>query len=644
MRVPLSWRIWTAWIGCAVAVTIPSSTLALSEEECWAKLQQPNLPRAELVATLRALCTVATTASVAMVEPWLTDPELSHMALYAIHTVASPVVNEVLLRALERSTGVVRAGLIESLGHRRVSQAVPKLAALVSVPSTDVESFTSAALALGCMGGAEAAAALWSAYERTQGGARAVVTEGLLRCIQGTVESGSLTVAREWTRRLEASNPLPHVRASLVRWFLRYGEAADLERTRVRWLGGNPEDVDSVLSSVLDDPSPILPWLVVETENTGLRRQMAAVLTRLGTASAREHLKKLLQDSDPEVRALALRGLSRWSDPAVFTAFEVAWADSNSVVRTAVQESLVGYPSADADTWLIARARPEVAPPLRLWAMGLLGQRATTSAVPALIAGVADSSADIRRAAWTALKTCATAADLDLILGAAPRENGDDLRRFESVLMAVLGLVSTAEVDAAAERITARWKDAPEAVRPVLLRAWRRLGGAVARQALIDLAEQDSAYRGAAGRLLCEWPSSDVFPWLWRAATEHPDPAVRRQAFHAAMRWIPDLPEPEPQKIEQLEQLVSRLESREDRLKWVAAAGRIASPKTLELLLERVDLLSEVADELAAAVADLLEAVGQSSPDLARRAAEVAATRCTDDALRRRLQRWLRGS
>jgi HEAT repeat protein len=623
---------------------IPSSAFAVSEEECLAKLQQPNLPRAELVATLRALSTVATTASVAMVEPWLTDSELSHMALYSMHTIASPVVNDVLLRALERSTGVVRAGLIESLGHRRVSQAVPKLAALVSDSSTDLESFTSAALALGSMGGAGAVAALWNAYERTQGGARAAVTEGLLRCIQGAAKSGSLEAAREWARRLEASHPPPHVRAALVRWFLRYGEATDLERTRMAWLGGSPEDVDSVLSAVLDDPSPILPWLVVETEDTGLRRQMAAVLARLGASTTREHLKKLLQDSDPEVRAIALRGLSRWNDPAVFTAFEAAWADSNSVVRTAVRESLAGYPSTDADTWLIARACPEAAPPLRLWAIELFGQRATTTAVPALIVGVADSSSDVRRAAWAALKTCATAAHLDLLLNAAPRDNGDDLRGFESALMAVLGQVSTTEVDAAAQRITARWKDAPEAVRPVLLRAWRRVGGAVARQALIDLAEQDSAYRVAAGRLLCEWPSSDVFPWLWRAATEHPDPAVRRQALHAAMRWIPDLPEPESQKIHRLQQWVSRLESREDRLKWVAAAGRIASPKTLELLLDQVDLLSEVADEFAAAVADLVEAVGQSSPDLARRAAEVAAARCTEDALRRRLQRWLRGS
>jgi type 1 glutamine amidotransferase len=113
----------------------------------------------------RSLCQIlspiATAASVPVVSPLLSDPELSHLARTVLERVGGSEAAAALRAALPDVSGRLKAGVIGSLGHLRDREAAALLAPLVDDPDPAVAA--AAISALGRISGSESAKALTSA-------------------------------------------------------------------------------------------------------------------------------------------------------------------------------------------------------------------------------------------------------------------------------------------------------------------------------------------------------------------------------------------------------------------------------------------------------------------------------------------------
>ncbi len=81
----------------------------------------------------------------------LTDPQLSHMARYALGRLEVLTATEALLRALDKTSGDLQAGIIDTLGDRKCTAARNKLIELLR--GSDATVAKAAAISLGRLTG-----------------------------------------------------------------------------------------------------------------------------------------------------------------------------------------------------------------------------------------------------------------------------------------------------------------------------------------------------------------------------------------------------------------------------------------------------------------------------------------------------------
>lgn len=82
------------------------------------------------VFVCRQWARIGQAADAATVADLLADEKLAEMARYALEPVEGAEVDEALLEALDHTEGVIRIGIINSLGVRRAAMAAPTLEAL----------------------------------------------------------------------------------------------------------------------------------------------------------------------------------------------------------------------------------------------------------------------------------------------------------------------------------------------------------------------------------------------------------------------------------------------------------------------------------------------------------------------------------
>jgi HEAT repeat protein len=140
-----------------------------------------NLSRDAHGYVCRKLAIIGTAASVPTLAGQLSNKDHSHMARYALERINGPEAGASLRDALPTLTGNQKIGVIGSLGSRRDAAAVAPLGKLLHTDDPAVA--RAAALALGAIGTADAAAALQTALP-TANGDKQYVIDALLSCAE----------------------------------------------------------------------------------------------------------------------------------------------------------------------------------------------------------------------------------------------------------------------------------------------------------------------------------------------------------------------------------------------------------------------------------------------------------------------------
>lgn len=172
-----------------------------------------GIPRAGQDAVCRALKTVGTEASVPALAALLPSEELSHMARYALEFNPAPEAGKVLLDALPKVSGKLKAGIISSLGVRRETAAIAPLQALLA--GNDPEAAHAAAHALGAIGTLAAAKILVTA--KPSAATKEAIADASMECAEELLAGGNKVAAKATYEKLLANNPSKPVRIAATR-------------------------------------------------------------------------------------------------------------------------------------------------------------------------------------------------------------------------------------------------------------------------------------------------------------------------------------------------------------------------------------------------------------------------------------------
>ena len=312
-------------------------------------------PFEEKVEACRMLVRTGGVDAVAALEPLLLDTQLSHMARLALEPMPFPEAGQALRNALEKTTGLLKAGIISSLAERRDVQAVPALIALLQ--EEDQVVVQAAADALGKVGTAEGAAALSDMLDGTDAapGTQHALYNALLGCAETLDKNGQRDQSLALYDRLLARENAPaEVQAAALRGavLLRGAkEGTDILVDAART--GNDAlflaalriaremEKENKTAAALADALPEIP--------PERKVPIIQVIGQCGDTKAGPALLEEAQSESGEIRIAALRALTRMDyEPALDLLEQLIWAEDADLAKAA-QDALCYFPGRKGD-------------------------------------------------------------------------------------------------------------------------------------------------------------------------------------------------------------------------------------------------------------------------------------------------------
>jgi HEAT repeat protein len=165
----------------------------------------------------RKLLIIGTAASVPALAALLPQAENSHMARYALERMPAPEAARALRDALGKVDGPLKIGVVASLGARGDLESVPALAAMLA--GNDERLAAAAAIALGEIGGADAAKAL-AQLKPTGPEVSRAATDASLVCAESLLANGQKVEALAVYKSLVGEGQPKHVRLAATKGML----------------------------------------------------------------------------------------------------------------------------------------------------------------------------------------------------------------------------------------------------------------------------------------------------------------------------------------------------------------------------------------------------------------------------------------
>ena len=166
----------------------------------------------------RTLKTIGTAESVPALAALLPDPDLSHMARYALERIPAPEAAAAMRDALPKLDGKLKVGVIGSLGMRRDAASIAGLKGLPG--DADKAVAAAAAHSLGLIGTPEAGEALAEWQKKAPEGVQAAITDACLTCAERLLADGKKAEAILIYKLLSGEDQPKHVRLAATRGLL----------------------------------------------------------------------------------------------------------------------------------------------------------------------------------------------------------------------------------------------------------------------------------------------------------------------------------------------------------------------------------------------------------------------------------------
>lgn len=587
----------------------------------------------------RQLARIGSKESVPALAGLLTDASLSHMARYALQRIPDEEAGKALRETLGKTEGVLRIGIINSLGGRRDRSAVPIVADLLVKADRD----TAVAIIemLGQVGDESAARVLTQlADARGAAGAKAptdLLADAVLRCADTLAAEGSVAVAGDLYALAGREGHHTHVRIAGLRGlvYLQPVETAPvvadlLTSADPAWSGAARQLIVEVGGA---DATLAYASLLAEAAGEQQLLLIEAIAER-GDPNAAPEVMALMLGEDREVITAAIRALGSVGDDTCVSSLALLASAGSEDAR----HSLSSMRTPNVDAAIGATLLTEPVSEVRVELALALGARRATDQVKALLTAAKDDKfRDVRLAAISSLGTLAGPEHLPEMLVIATEVS--DRKEAATAIDAVVAIGErVGDVDECTGPVIASLVFAGEESRiPPLLRILGRFGGEKALVAVSRWVYADSETGEAARGAIAHWPDAEAAETLLDLARRTEDPLVRLAAFQGFVGTASKPGGRTPEATVKLFRLSLEL-AQDDEMKKCALAGIASLSHPDALFLANPHLQNEATRrEAALALVTVAHTVGDRHQTAARGAVERAVKACPEDGeIRRR--------
>ena len=361
-----------------------------------------DAPPAEKDAACAQLKRIGTDRAIPALAALLPDEQLSHSARYALESMRSRKAGRALVKALARTSGLTKAGIINSIGNRGETRAVAALAKLLADPEADIAA--AAASALGQIGGAQALQALQAAAANTTGALHDACVDGCLRCADRLRAAGSRAQARAAFQHLYDTGKKDSIRTAAYRGLIQTAGDQALPLITSALTGQDRACQSAALELARQVQAPEATRSLAALLPTVAPPMQAALIESLAQredAAAAPAILRLTDSPAPEVRVAALNALGILGDASAVPPLAAA-AASGGEAQAAARQALIrlrrGQPT-EMMLGLLPEARPEVQAELAR----ALGNRRDLAAIPRLMELARQDASSASHAALLAL-------------------------------------------------------------------------------------------------------------------------------------------------------------------------------------------------------------------------------------------------
>ncbi len=621
------------YVLLAGLVVLGAPNLRATEEEDLINTLYSSAGAAEKCTACEKLRLVGTVKSVPALAALLVDERTGHAARYALEGMPFPEAVTAMRKALSKTKGLTKAGLIDSLGWRRDTKSVPALKRALS--DADVSVASASASALGRIGGKKAIAALGSARGKTPPAVQPVVLESLLECADDLVAAGGAKKAEGLYRSLNIRTVPDRIRVAAWRGIV----ITDSQ--------GRAEMVASALAGE-DRPLRVAALKLIRQLNDAT--VVAACLRQWATLPADSQLAvldadfKLGGDVLPAVRTaaqsprLAVRvaawqALADLGDASVVPALAKAAAHGEAAEQEAARDTLTrlrGPGVREALLKQLAGAEPKEKVELLL----ALGERSDTEAASVLLQNAAAESEPVRLAALVALRKIAVADTATPLLSLAAKSKSD--AECEPVLKALYAVCQASQdKDQTTRGILDAMKPLSAAERRRVLPVLSELGTPTALEAaLAATRDPDLEIVKEAVRVLSQWPNAAPASSLLELARGSADTTLQVLAVRGCVAVAAQEPD-STKRLALLQQAMALAKRTDEKQQALSQIGQIPTQAALEAVMANLDDAS-LADEAGLAAVTIAEKLAGSNPKLASETAVKVMARCkTPDIVKR---------
>lgn len=170
----------------------------------------------------RKLMTIGTAASVPALASLLTQPELSHMARFALEQIPGSEAQTALVESLGKVSGNLKVGVLGTLAKRKDESAVSAIAE--SLKDSDASVAKAAVVALGILAGEASAKALADAKMGDAEG-QCALTNSTLACADALLASKKIAEASALYKKMAVGDQPKHVKLAAARGVLACASA-----------------------------------------------------------------------------------------------------------------------------------------------------------------------------------------------------------------------------------------------------------------------------------------------------------------------------------------------------------------------------------------------------------------------------------
>jgi len=609
---------------------------------------QSDAPLFDKARACQQLGEIGTKEAVPALAKLLPDEHLSAYARSGLEGIPDPSAAAALRSALGTVKGDLLAGVINSLGVLRDSQAVAALRPLAEDPASSVAK--AALLTLGRIANDETIPILQRALVAGPEPLRAEAAAACLIAAEKQLAEGHAQTAVMLNDAVRAASVPAVYRGAATRGAILARQSDGVAFLMEQLRAEDPVVRKAALLTIREMPGPALADALnaaIGKAPPELELQLLSALADCHNAQSLQLLEAKATGDDPELRRTALRVLASIAGPDQAGFLLKVLAENRSPAESAVVEGgLERLEGAAIDELVLRALRSAREAPARVQTIRLLEARGAMNAVAELLQQAADPDETVSLAALGALGTLAGPTEVPALIALTKQCKTERTR--DAAEKAISGAAtSTGNAEAAGAAVLVELERSAE---PAEKNAWVRilisLGYAKALPAL-EAAMKDSneAVADNAIENLGHWPDPAPVEALLTVVDAGATPRSRQRALASVIQLATvaadEHQRPDALVVGWLERAAPAAHSPAERRQIISVLGRLKRPESFRLLLpwlEQPDLQTEAAlavvqiapalvdSEDSAALKSALETIAANAknPDIRGQAAKLA--------------------